>query len=129
MVAVDTNVVVRLLTRDDAAQVKRAAALFRANEIWIAKTVRLEAEWVLRYSYELERAAILRGILGLLGLPTVSVEDSVAVARALQWYGGGLDLSDALHLASRGDAARFATFDRKFIKQAAPLTGLDVFSP
>jgi predicted nucleic-acid-binding protein len=129
VIAVDTNLVVRLLTRDDDAQAKRAAALFRANDIWIAKTVLLESEWVLRYSYALERAAILRGILGLLGLPNVSVEDSVAVSRALQWYGDGLDLSDALHLASRGDASRFATFDHKFIKQAAPLTALDVFSP
>lgn len=51
MVAVDTNVVVRLLTNDHAAQAKRAVALFRANPIFVAKSVLLETEWVLRYSY------------------------------------------------------------------------------
>ena len=129
MIAVDTNVLVRLVTNDDAAQAKRASALFAANDIWIAKTVLLESEWVLRYSYQLDRAAILRGLTGLLGLPNVAAEDQVAVARALQWYQAGLDLADALHVASRDEAPRFATFDDKFIKRAVKLTGVDVFKP
>ena len=50
MLAVDTNLVVRLLTNDEPAQAKRAAAAFAANEIYIAKSVLLETEWVLRFS-------------------------------------------------------------------------------
>lgn len=42
--AVDTNLVVRLLTNDELAQAKRAAAAFAANESYIAKSVLLETE-------------------------------------------------------------------------------------
>lgn len=60
VLAVDTNVVVRLLTNDDPAQARRAAAFFADHEIFIAVTVLLETEWVLRHAYDLERSAILR---------------------------------------------------------------------
>ena len=51
MIAVDSNVLVRFLVLDDAKQAARAAALIRANEIWVSKTVLLETEWVLRSLY------------------------------------------------------------------------------
>ena len=44
MIAVDTNVLVRFLVRDDAGQPARAAELIRSREIWISKTVLLETE-------------------------------------------------------------------------------------
>ena len=44
MIAVDTNVLVRLVVRDDAVQAGRAAALFEQNEIYVCKTVLLETE-------------------------------------------------------------------------------------
>ena len=53
MIAVDTNVLVRLLTGDDPAQTQRSVELFAQESILIPKTVLLETEWVLRYSYEL----------------------------------------------------------------------------
>lgn len=48
MVAVDTNVIVRLLTQDDRKQAGYATSLFAKHEIWISKTILLEASWVLR---------------------------------------------------------------------------------
>ena len=39
MIAVDTNVVVRALTRDDPTQAARAAALFSSDQVWISETV------------------------------------------------------------------------------------------
>ena len=51
MIAVDTNVVVRLLIADDARQAAQASALFRNEEIWLCKTVILESVWVLRSLY------------------------------------------------------------------------------
>ncbi len=57
MVAVDTNVLVRLVTNDHPAQAARAAAVFRAGPVFISKSVLLEAEWVLRYSYDLATGA------------------------------------------------------------------------
>lgn len=52
MIAVDTNIVIRFLTRDDEQQYQQAYALFQHYQISIANTVFLETEWVLRYAYE-----------------------------------------------------------------------------
>jgi predicted nucleic-acid-binding protein len=52
--AVDTNVLVRLLTWDDPQQGTAAKSLFAAGPIWIAKTVLLETGWVLRSLYGFE---------------------------------------------------------------------------
>ena len=73
----------------------------------------LETEWVLRFSYKLEGEAVLRALRGIVGLPLVSVENGPAVAEALDLMEAGMDLADALHMASSPDAARFATFDRR----------------
>jgi predicted nucleic-acid-binding protein len=112
VIAVDTNVVVRFLARDDPAQSPRAKALMETGSVFVLRTVVLETEWVLRTSYGFDRAAIADGITRLLGLPGVEVEEAAMVARALDWYGNGLDFADALHLASSGRAEAFATFDR-----------------
>ena len=118
MLAVATNLVVRLLTNDEPAQAKRAAAAFAANEIYIAKSVLLETEWVLRFSYRLDRVAILRGLVALLGMAQVTAEDSVRVTAALDWYQAGMDFADALHVASSGQTLRFGTFDAKLVRRA-----------
>jgi predicted nucleic-acid-binding protein len=48
LLAVDTNVIVRLLTQDDRKQAAAAAAIFATEDVWIAKTVLLETAWVLK---------------------------------------------------------------------------------
>lgn len=118
MIAVDTNVVVRLLTGDDPGQAARAAGLFEEGEILLPKTVVLETEWVLRYAYGLDAPRIVEALRKLFGLPQVTVEDAVEVAEALEWHAGGLDFADALHLASCRGAERLATFDRELGKRA-----------
>lgn len=119
MIAVDTNVVVRVLVNDDPAQAKRAFGVFLAGRVWISKTVLLETAWVLRFTYELEETAIASAFAKLLGVATVDVENRDAVERALNWYGQGLDFADALHLASSAGAKSFASFDRRLSKSAA----------
>ena len=119
MIAIDTNILVRLVTRDDDVQAKRAAALFEREEIFVSKTVLLETEWVLRFSYELTRPVILNALKNAVGLPQVTVEDSPAVAEALAFFETGMDFADALHLASGREAVRFATFDERLKKSAA----------
>ena len=86
MIAVDTNVLVRLLTGDDPAQTQRAAELFAQESILVPKTVLLETEWVLRYSYELSPTVILGAFRKVLGLPQVTVEDSNALVEASVSY-------------------------------------------
>ena len=118
MITIDTNILVRLVTRDDHAQAKRAATLFKRNEIYICKTVLLETEWVLRFSYALDGPSILDALKKLVGLPQVTVEDSPAVAEALDLFERGMAFADALHLSSSREAAQFATFDERLKKRA-----------
>lgn len=117
MIAIDTNVLVRLVTRDDSAKAMRAAALFEENQVFVCKTVLLETEWVLRFSYELDRSVVLKTLKKVVGLPQVVLEDSPAVAEALTLFENGMDFADALHLASSRDAEQFATFDERLKKR------------
>lgn len=126
MIAVDTNVLARLIVNDDPAQGRRAAALVRREEVFIAKTVLLELEWVLRGAYRIDRPIILKALLGVLGLPNVTAEDGARVASALRDYEAGLDFADALHLSSCIEADRFVTFDEKLCKRAKALKSLEV---
>lgn len=118
MQAVDTNVLVRLLTRDDSAQFERATALFRRKQIWVAKTVLLETAWVLRSLYAFDQARIVAALRGVAGLKSVKLEDSAAVARAFDLTDAGVEFADALHVVSMGGAESLATFDRKFASKA-----------
>lgn len=118
MVAVDTSVVVRLLTHDDRAQASRALALFRSEEIWIGKTVVLETEWVLRSLYGFSGERVREALRAMAGLRNVHLEDAATVAQALSWAATGLDFADALHLASSVEAETFVSFDEKFVKRA-----------
>jgi predicted nucleic-acid-binding protein len=118
VIAIDTNVVVRLLTNDDPAQAARAADLLARERVLVPKTVLLETERVLRYSYEIPQPVVLSAFRKLLGLPQVAAEDASAIARALELYEGGMDFADALHLASAREATAFATFDTRLAKRA-----------
>ena len=118
MVAVDTNVLVRLLTGDDPTQEAVAQALFASGPIWIGKTVFLETAWVLSSLYEIEEGAICEAFTKLLGLRNVHMEDEVAVAAALTLGAQGLELADALHLTSCPSGTTFTSFDRTFVRHA-----------
>jgi predicted nucleic-acid-binding protein len=121
VIALDTNVVVRLLVRDDEAQTDRAAALVRGNDVLLTTSILLETEWVLRSKYRASREAILTGLRRLIALDRLTVDQPTTAARALDWFEAGLDLADALHLASSAAAAGFATFDQELAKRAARL--------
>ena len=117
MLAVDTNVVVRLLVNDDARQGAAARRLFESDEIWVGVTVLLETAWVLESVYELSSDETVKALQGLLGLPNVRAEDPGAVAAALDAAGRGLELADALHLVRTPQDAVFVTFDRALAKR------------
>jgi len=119
MVAVDTNVIVRLLTGDDVTQAAVARALFETGPIWIAKTVLLETAWVLSSLYEFNETQIGEAFKKMLGLKNVQVEDEAGVAAALSLVTAhGLEMADAIHLSSRPHGVSFVSFDKTFIKRA-----------
>ena len=128
MVAVDTNVVVRLLTEDDPGQAKRASSLFERETILVPMTVLLEAEWVLRRLYGLDVIRIIDALAALIALPNVRCEHLGTVTTALDWARAGLDFADALHLAGGRAAERFVTFDAKVVKRAKRIADLRVAS-
>jgi predicted nucleic-acid-binding protein len=118
MTAVDTNVVVRLLTQDDPKQAAASKALFAAGPIWIAKTVLLETGWVLRSLYGFDEKAVSDAFMKLLGLKNVRTEDKASMAEALALTAHGIELADAIHLSSRPPGAAFDSFDRSLVRRA-----------
>ncbi len=129
MIAVDTNLLVRVLTNDDPIQARRALKILKSDDIFIPKTVLLETEWVLRHAYEIERSDVIIGFQKLLGLPNVNAEDSDSIYQAISWYENKLDFADALHLASSRRCVSFATFDSSFIKKAQQVSSMDTIKP
>lgn len=121
MIALDTSVVIRTLTADIPAQLEVARRVWRSPSLFLSKTVLLETEWVLRYSYQFGREAIAEGLHTLIAYHNLEVEDLEAVAAAVSWYAGGMDFADALHLASSKHAEKLVTFDRKLAASASAL--------
>lgn len=121
MRAVDTNVLVRLVARDDDEQVAAAEA-FVAGGAWVSVLVLMEATWVLGTVYALAPAAIAKAVDMLLDHEHISVEAPELVAAALAHYRGrphhGVGFSDCLILESARKAGHLpmGTFDRDFAK-------------
>ena len=122
MIAVDTNIIVRFLTRDDEQQYQKAYQIFADSEqLFIPATVILETEWVLRFSYNFPSDRIIYAMTGLLKLNNVNTENKTAVINALEWHKNGMDFADALHLACSLHTDKFVSFDKKLIKKALSL--------
>ncbi len=126
MIAVDTNVVVRLLVEDDLEQATRARQLFTSEQIFIPDTVILETAWVLSYSYGLDAATVAAGLRRLFGLANVHLRNPAEMALALEWHDRGLDFADALHLAQAAHCTRMVTFDRRFVARGREVGGVVV---
>jgi predicted nucleic acid-binding protein len=126
VVAVDTNVVVRLLTGDEPAETARARAVFEREDVLLAKTVILETQWVLHRLYRFGPERIAAAFAALIALPNLVCEDLAAVTDAIRWMNSGLDFADALHLASARPAGHFVTFDNKLAKRAAKISDIPV---
>lgn len=117
MIALDTNIFIRLMVDDNPAQADVAERLVRDNRVFISKTVLLESEWVLRYSYHFDRPRIAWFFRQIFEPWNIVIENAEQVAKAIEWYEAGSDFADALHLAG-STTATLHTFDRKFCKAA-----------
>jgi predicted nucleic-acid-binding protein len=116
MIAVDTNIVVRYLTRDNPVESARARSLIDGNDIFVCTTVFLETEWVLRSVYGFAADLLANGLRSFAGLPRVTVEDPGRIAQALAWMERGLDFADALHMVAASGCEAFVTFDRRCVR-------------
>jgi predicted nucleic-acid-binding protein len=115
MRAVDTNVVVRLITRDDAKQVAAAEA-FVERGAWISHVALVEAAWVLDAVYERAPSEIATAVEMLLNHQTLTVQDADVVSAALEHFRKKpvLGFSDCLlvEIARKAGHTPLGTFDR-----------------
>jgi predicted nucleic-acid-binding protein len=119
MRAVDTNVVVRYVTRDHPAQFAAACVAMEQRAAWLSVTVVLEVEWVLRSVYRFPPSDVAHALRLVAGLPSVELEAPAELDLALRWHERGMEFADALHLARAAHCQGMDTFDRDFIKAAA----------
>ncbi len=121
MRAVDTNVLVRLLTRDDPKQAARADD-FVANGAWVSHLVLVETTWVLSAVYELDARAIATAVELLLGHESLSIAEPDVVRAALDRFRKkpAVGFSDCLILEVARAAGHLplGTFDRELGKLA-----------
>ena len=120
MIAVDTNVLLRLLVGDDASQAAKARRLFdRADaeqkSIWVSDTVLVKLVWTLARAYSRDRTDIVKALRSLSSHATVVLESAAAVRDAIDAFERGrADFADCL-LAMKAQSAgcdEVATLDR-----------------
>ncbi len=119
MRAVDTNILVRLVTQDDAKQTAAAEA-FIAKGAWVSHLVLTESMWVLDSVYDLEPADIATAAEMLLSHKDLTLQDADVVTAALVHFRKRpkLRFSDCLILevARKAGHIPLGTFDRDLSK-------------
>lgn len=119
MHAVDTNVLVRLVTRDDPKQLEAAEA-FVASGAWVSHLVLVETTWVLSSVYELEPRSIAVALEMLLDHAHLTMQDPETIAAALMHFRKrpSLGFSDCLVLEAARKAGHLplGTSDRTLAK-------------
>jgi predicted nucleic-acid-binding protein len=120
LIGVDTNVLVRYLTQDDAAQARKvdalvAAAIEGGDRLHVDDIVLCEVVWVLRAAYRLGKPSIAGALERIMRTALFSFEDRELLHAALSDYvlGPG-DFSDYLigRRNSRSGCEHTVTFDR-----------------
>jgi predicted nucleic-acid-binding protein len=118
VIGVDTNILLRLATGDDAGQVARIRRWIAAHAqdlpLYVNHVVLAEAAWTLKSAYRIDRAGIARFVDALLGNADFEVEGVAEVEEALQSYvAGGADFPDCLIAAKNARLCPATiTFDR-----------------
>jgi predicted nucleic-acid-binding protein len=119
MRAVDTNVLVRLVTRDDPSQAADAES-FIANGAWVSNLVLAETTWVLHSMYGLGANALARAVDMLLNHRQLALEDPEVISAALKRFRQHpkLGFSDCLILETARKAGHLplGTFDKSLGK-------------
>lgn len=125
MIALDTNVLVRYLVRDDAEQAEASRILLESLSAerpgFVCREVMLEVVWVLERAYRLSRDQIALIVEELTHTEGLIIESDDDVIRAAMGYRqGSADFSDFMILiaAQRIGADLLYTFDRKFSRLA-----------
>lgn len=131
MIAIDTNVMIRYLVGDDAAQAEAARALLERltpdDPGLLCREVVMEIAWVLERSYSFPRTQVAQALMDLTASDSLLVENADDVAAAAHHYRqGGVGFSDLMVLAAakRAEASPLYTFDRRLARmEGAAIVG------
>lgn len=119
MLAVDTNVLIRVMIQDDVGQYKAAAATIEVGG-WVSHVVLAESMWVIKRIYDRSPAQLALLIKNLLTHESLVLEDSDVIQDALTEFKRNpkLGFSDCLVLAIARAAGHtpLATFDKALAK-------------
>jgi predicted nucleic-acid-binding protein len=122
MRSVDTNVLVRLIVRDDRRQVAIAEE-FVSKGAWISHLVLAETSWVLESVYELRAEQIAMAVEMLLNHEHLTIQDAEVVGGALENFRKrpAVSFTDYLivEIARKGGHLPIGTFDRDLAKVEA----------
>lgn len=118
LIAVDTNIILRLVLDDDDRQVAAVRALMLREPLYVSLGVLLEAGWVLQSRYRLARAEVADALTLVASLDGLIVARLPLALWAVERYRAGADLADMIHLVSAAKIGRLATFDRGVAKAA-----------
>jgi len=125
MIGLDTNVLVRYITQDDAAQARKATKLMESftptEPGFVPLVVVVELFWVLSSAYELSRGQIIEAFDALIRAKQLVVEQKEQVVRALRVYAtSSADFPDCLieRTAQAAGCVRVMTFDVGASRQA-----------
>jgi predicted nucleic-acid-binding protein len=125
MRAIDTNVLVRALVRDEPASARRAEALLRDHPVYVPVTVILELEWVLRSRYGYPAMVIAQALEKLAALEKVVIAEREAVIAAAGKLARGWDFADALHHALSLGCDDFVTLDADLTKRSRRMPAIE----
>lgn len=122
MIAIDTNIILRFLTRQPKAQFEIARTLFRKGGLFISTPVVMEVYFTLTGSVLAFADDHALGALdAVLRLPGVEVQHADEVFAAIAYARQGLPFKDSCVLAFSAEASHLVTFDKPFAKRAAKL--------
>ena len=126
MIGLDTNVLVRYIAQDDAAQSPKASTLIESLTVdepgYVTQVALVEVVWVLSSLYAADRDQIAKVVEGLLRTKELSVEAAETVWKALRVFSSSkADFADCLIERGCHDAhcEYTATFDAKAGKSAS----------
>ncbi|GHT89893.1 hypothetical protein AGMMS49545_01540 [Betaproteobacteria bacterium] len=119
MIAVDTNMLVRVVMGDDALQTAASLRVLQSGEpVLLLNSVLLETAWVLQSVYEVPHDEIAAVLYDVMCIPMVMLEFPLTF-EALAWYRDGMDFADAIHLAGAASSCeKLMTFDAAFVRKA-----------
>lgn len=121
MIGLDTNVLVRYLTQDDAPQARRANAVVAeatssGQRLYLTAVVLCELVWVLRGAYELDRSLVAGTLERILATAQFEIEQKDIMYDALADYQKGAgDFADYVigHRGREAGCEHTATFDKR----------------